>query len=195
VVIRGDAGRDACRRLRARCGVEEDEAGIGLEDRKIASDPARITAPQIWASRAGRLATIRAVADRVLVIFPFEEALYRQAGVPVEFVGHQLIDLARPSLGREPFLTALGLAPSVPPVAVLDRQGDVRVDLSDPGAVRSAAGQVLDRYGRCDVLVHAAAMVAFAPFAEFELDVWRQVQAVNVESVMLLAQAFVPGMR
>ena len=42
--------------------------------------------PQIWASRPGRLATIRAIADRVLVIFPFEEAIYRDGGVPVERV-------------------------------------------------------------------------------------------------------------
>ena len=33
--------------------------------------------PQIWAWRAGRLKTIRAIADRVLVIFPFEEQIYR----------------------------------------------------------------------------------------------------------------------
>jgi 3-oxoacyl-[acyl-carrier protein] reductase len=53
---------------------------------------------------------------------------------------------------------------------------------------------VLERYGRCDVLVHSAAMVAFGPFEEFSLDTWRQVQAVNVESALLLTQAFAPGM-
>ena len=42
--------------------------------------------PQLWAWRPGRMKTMRAVADRVLVIFPFEEAIYRDAGVPVEFV-------------------------------------------------------------------------------------------------------------
>ena len=36
---------------------------------------------------------IKRFADRVLVIFPFERALYEQAGVPVSFVGHPLIDL------------------------------------------------------------------------------------------------------
>jgi NAD(P)-dependent dehydrogenase (short-subunit alcohol dehydrogenase family) len=80
-------------------------------------------------------------------------------------------------------------------VVVLARGGDVAVDLSDPDAVRKAADLVLDRYGRCDVLVHSAAMVAFGPFRTFELDVWRQVQAVNVESALLLTQAFAPGMQ
>jgi len=75
--------------------------------------------PQIWAWRAGRLATIRAIADRVLVIFPFEERIYREGGVPVEFVGHPLIDLATPSAGRGAFLSAHGMAPSAPTVAIL----------------------------------------------------------------------------
>jgi NAD(P)-dependent dehydrogenase (short-subunit alcohol dehydrogenase family) len=80
-------------------------------------------------------------------------------------------------------------------VVVLDRKGDLAVDLGEPEEVRRAAELVLGRYGRCDVLVHAAAMVAFAPFEQFELDVWRRVQAVNVESALLLTQAFAPGMR
>src|SRR5690348_2642043 len=80
-------------------------------------------------------------------------------------------------------------------VVILDRTGDVVVDLGDPDAVRQAALLVLERYGRCDVLVHAAAMVAFGPFDVFELDVWRRVQAVNVESALLLTQAFAPQMR
>ncbi len=79
-------------------------------------------------------------------------------------------------------------------VVVLDRTGDVAVDLGEPDEVRRATELVLDRHGRVDVLVHAAAMVAFAPFEEFELDVWRRVQAVNVESALLLTQAFAPGM-
>jgi lipid-A-disaccharide synthase len=75
--------------------------------------------PQIWASRPGRLATIKAIADRVLVIFPFEAAIYDKGGVPVEFVGHPLIDLAKPSASRAQFLGGLGLTPSAPTVAIL----------------------------------------------------------------------------
>ncbi len=75
--------------------------------------------PQIWAWRPKRLATIRSIADRVLVIFPFEESIYREGNVPVEFVGHPLVDLAKPSAGREVFLAARGLVPSAPTVAML----------------------------------------------------------------------------
>src|SRR5439155_807859 len=67
--------------------------------------------PQIWAWRARRLETIRTFADRVLVIFPFEEAIYREGGVPVEFVGHPLVDLSAPSASREDFLARHRLSP------------------------------------------------------------------------------------
>jgi NAD(P)-dependent dehydrogenase (short-subunit alcohol dehydrogenase family) len=81
-------------------------------------------------------------------------------------------------------------------VVNLDRtDSDVVVDLGDPEDVRRAAGVVLERWGRCDVLVHSAAMVAFGEFDDYDLEVWRQVQAVNVESALLLTQAFAPGMR
>jgi len=75
--------------------------------------------PQIWAWRPGRIKLIREVSSRVLVIFPFEEAVYRQAGVPVEFVGHPLVDLARATESRGPFLQRLGLDPQAPTIAVL----------------------------------------------------------------------------
>ncbi|MCU1384340.1 MAG: lpxB [Acidobacteria bacterium] len=75
--------------------------------------------PQIWASRPGRLATMRAIADRVLVIFPFEASIYEQGGVPVEFVGHPLIDLAKPAAARDRFLAGLGLTPTAPTIAIL----------------------------------------------------------------------------
>lgn len=75
--------------------------------------------PQIWAWRPKRIDAIRRFADLVLVIFPFEEAIYREAGVPVEFVGHPLIDLARPSVPRATFLQSHGCSMSAPTIAIL----------------------------------------------------------------------------
>jgi lipid-A-disaccharide synthase len=87
--------------------------------RKLGVPVVYYISPQIWASRPGRLATMRAIADRVLVIFPFEAPIYEKGGVPVEFVGHPLIDLAKPSAARDPFLRGLKLSPSSPTVAIL----------------------------------------------------------------------------
>ena len=84
--------------------------------------------PQIWAWRPGRMKAIRAIADRMLVIFPFEEAIYREAGVPVEFVGHPLIDLVETNVSRDSFLGQLGLNPNQQTIAVLpgSRTGELR---------------------------------------------------------------------
>ena len=99
--------------------------------------------PQIWASRPGRLATIRAIADRVLVIFPFEAAIYEKGGVPVEFVGHPLIDLAKPAATRERFLAERGLTPSAPTVAILpgSRANEVSRILPDLAAAARLIGR------------------------------------------------------
>jgi lipid-A-disaccharide synthase len=84
--------------------------------------------PQIWAWRASRLETIRRLADRVLVIFPFEESIYAKAGIPVEFVGHPLIDLATPTAPRDRFLRGLGFAADAPTVAILPGSRPNEVD-------------------------------------------------------------------
>jgi len=94
--------------------------------------------PQIWASRPGRLATMRAIADRVLVIFPFEAAMYEHGGVPVEFVGHPLIDLTKPSVSRDSFLAARGLRPSATTVAMLPGSRPNEVSCMLPTLVAAA---------------------------------------------------------
>jgi lipid-A-disaccharide synthase len=75
--------------------------------------------PQLWASRPWRMRSMREIDARVLVIFPFEEAIYRKAGVPVEFVGHPLVELTRVAASRAQFLEARGLTSSAPTVAIL----------------------------------------------------------------------------
>src|SRR5258706_15009414 len=75
--------------------------------------------PQVWAWRGGRVRQIASRVDRMLVILPFEEPIYRDAGVPVEFVGHPLLDLARAERTREQSLRPLGLDPHRPTIALL----------------------------------------------------------------------------
>jgi len=60
--------------------------------------------PQIWAWWKGRIKTIRRFVDKMIVVFKFEEALYRDSGVDVSFVGHPLLDIAHPAVSREDFL-------------------------------------------------------------------------------------------
>ena len=84
--------------------------------------------PQLWAWRSGRMRTLGALADRILVIFPFEPEIYRAAGVPATFVGHPLVDLASASSSREAFLSGLGFDPTRPTLALLpgSRPNEIR---------------------------------------------------------------------
>ncbi len=75
--------------------------------------------PQLWAWRPGRMRTMRRIASHVLVIFPFEEAIYREAGVPVSFVGHPLLDLVPPAPNRAAFLASVGLRADRRTIALL----------------------------------------------------------------------------
>jgi len=65
--------------------------------------------PQVWAWGRWRLRYIRRHVDRMVVLFPFEEAFYRQAGIPVTWLGHPLVYEARPALSREEAVTRFGL--------------------------------------------------------------------------------------
>jgi lipid-A-disaccharide synthase len=65
--------------------------------------------PQVWAWRPWRVRAIRERVSRVLAVFPFEAALYRSAGVPVEFVGHPVLDAVDGAPAREPARRRLGL--------------------------------------------------------------------------------------
>jgi lipid-A-disaccharide synthase len=76
--------------------------------------------PQVWAWRPGRLEAIRRRVSLVLAVFPFERALYGMAGVPVEFVGHPVLDAlpaaptratARRQLGLDETHLVIGLLP------------------------------------------------------------------------------------
>jgi lipid-A-disaccharide synthase len=90
-------------------------------------------APQLWAWREGRLESMRRFASLVLPIFPFEPEIYERAGIPVEYVGHPLVDLIPPSPPREVVLRGVGLDPERPVLAVLpgSRHNEVHKLLPD----------------------------------------------------------------
>jgi lipid-A-disaccharide synthase len=75
--------------------------------------------PQLWAWRPGRVRQIQKYVRKMLVIFPFEVEVYEKAGVPVEFVGHPLVDLLATPVERTSWLSSVGLVADRPIVALL----------------------------------------------------------------------------
>jgi lipid-A-disaccharide synthase len=103
-------------------GVDAPDFNLDLEIRlKQAGIPTmHYISPSIWAWRGGRIKKIAQAVSQMLVIFPFEEELYRQAGIPAAYVGHPLaqvipleIDMAaaRAELGIEQNATVVSILP------------------------------------------------------------------------------------
>lgn len=65
--------------------------------------------PQVWASREGRLKTIKKYTSKMLVLFKFEEEFYKKHGIDVDFIGHPLLDIVKPSMPKKEFFAKFRL--------------------------------------------------------------------------------------
>ena len=117
-------------RPRLFIGVDAPDFNLSLERRlKRSGIPtAHYVSPSLWAWRGGRMSGIAASVDKVLVLFPFEEALYRDAGVPVAYVGHPLADLTSDDNGAAAAREQLRLPATRKIIALLpgSRQSELR---------------------------------------------------------------------
>jgi len=75
--------------------------------------------PQVWAWGKRRIKKIVKNIDKMLVILPFEEDLYRQKNLDTEFVGHPLKDAYEGNFNKKDFLTSIDLDPAKPVLALL----------------------------------------------------------------------------
>ncbi len=112
--------------------------------------------PQVWAWRPGRLGLLKERVDAVALVLPFEEGLYRRAGVPAVWVGHPLLD-ERPPLPRKDTLRLLGIGGERKLVALLPG--------SRPGEIERHAPAMLDAASRLR-RVHVECVFAPRPEAD-----------------------------
>ncbi len=75
--------------------------------------------PQVWASRPGRIQTIREYIDQIIVLFKFEEEFYKKHGIAAQFVGHPLLDIVKPTMKKAELLEKLGFIENNPIIALL----------------------------------------------------------------------------
>jgi NAD(P)-dependent dehydrogenase (short-subunit alcohol dehydrogenase family) len=91
------------------------------------------------------------------------------------------------------------LAPADETVRMVEaagRQGlSVACDVTSPEAVGAMAGEVEQRFGRCDILVNCAGIFPQQPFDAMTFADWRRLMAINLDGVFLATAAFVPGMK
>ena len=82
-------------RPRVFVGIDAPDFNFALEARlKQAGIPTvHFVSPSLWAWRPERIHRIKQAVSHMLVVFPFEEKIYQDAGIPVTYVGHPLADV------------------------------------------------------------------------------------------------------
>jgi lipid-A-disaccharide synthase len=111
-------------------GVDAPDFNLDLETGLRAADirTAHFISPSIWAWRAGRIEKIRGACEEMLCVFPFEERLYRAAGIGATYVGHPLADVIPDTPDRAAARTRLGLEADATVVALMpgSRQSELK---------------------------------------------------------------------
>ncbi|HUY13627.1 MAG TPA: lipid-A-disaccharide synthase [Terriglobia bacterium] len=95
--------------------------------------------PQIWAWKKWRLRQLPGLVDRMVCIFDFEEEIYRKVGIPVNYVGHPLVDRVQSRRSRERFFEEAGLNQALPLVALLPGSRAIELRYNLPPIIRAAA--------------------------------------------------------
>lgn len=118
-------------------------------------------APQVWAWHAGRAAAMARWVDRLAVILPFEEELFRRAGVEARFVGHPLLEALEPEVDAATLRAEAGVPEGGALLGLLP--GSRRQELRAHAPVMAAAARLL-RAGRPGLVT----ALALAPGLEGE---------------------------
>lgn len=126
-------------------GVDAPDFNLGLETRLKAAGikTVHFVSPSIWAWRGKRIEKIRAAADHVLCIFPFEPEIYAKHGIAASYVGHPLADAIPAEVPRDASRAVLGLDADAQVVALLPGSRRSEIHYNAPRVL--AAAQLMKR--------------------------------------------------
>jgi lipid-A-disaccharide synthase len=99
--------------------------------------------PQVWAWHPERAGEMARWVDRLAVVFPFEEAIFRDAGVATTFVGHPLLDELAPEVDEAALRAEIGASPGAPLLGLLP--GSRRSELAHHLPVMLEAARLVRR--------------------------------------------------
>jgi lipid-A-disaccharide synthase len=174
-------------------GVDAPDFNLGLEAQlKSAGIPTmHFIGPSIWAWRGGRIKKIARAVSHMLVIFPFEEEIYRQAGIPATYVGHPLAQVIPMVPDQAGARITLDLPLAAPVVALLpgSRMSELKYNAV---AFVAAAKILLQRDPGLQFVAPMAGPVQHRYFNELIAQAGLQdvpVQVINGQSHLALAAA------
>ena len=150
----------------ALVGVDSPDFNLALETRvRRAGVPTiHYVSPSIWAWRGWRIERIRQAADRVLLVFPFEQSIYDRAGIPATYVGHPLASEIALRPDRAAARVRLGIAADKPVICLMP--GSRRAEIQYIGPVFFAAAERLARDLSDAIFIVPVADVSLRPLVE-----------------------------
>lgn len=136
--------------LRARLLAERPAAVVGVDSpdfnlrlemqlRAAGVPTVHYVSPSIWAWRPKRIEKVRRAADRVLLVFPFEQKIYEEAGIPATYVGHPLASVIPAQADSAAARARLGVDAAEPVIALLPGSRRAEVQHIGPAFVEAAA--------------------------------------------------------
>lgn len=153
-------------------GIDAPDFNLGVEKRlkRAGIKTVHYVSPSIWAWRPERIKTIRAAVDHMLLILPFEEAIYRDAGIAASYVGHPLADQMPLQVDQVEVRDKLDIPPGKRVVAILpgSRQREVE---ALAGLFVQTAKQLHERFPDICFLVP---FVSRPTRQRFEQEIWNQ---------------------
>jgi len=121
-------------------GVDSPDFNLRLEMQLRAAGVPTVhyVSPSIWAWRPKRIEKVRRAAERVLLVFPFEQKIYDEAGIAATYVGHPLASIIPSRADAAAARVRLGLARDEPVVALLPGSRRAEVQFIGPAFVEAA---------------------------------------------------------
>ena len=127
---------------RPDCAILIDYPGFNLKIAKSLKEQGipiiYYISPQIWAWGSGRIKNMKQRVDKMLVLFKFEESLYRQEKIDVSFVGHPLLDTVKQTKGKDELISGFGLNPKKTTIGILPGSRDNEVIRILPIMIKAA---------------------------------------------------------
>lgn len=120
--------------------------------------------PQVWAWKKGRLKKMPVLIDKMMVILPFEERLYKEHGIPVEFVGHPLLEELHVDESREEFCSRIGVDPARKIIALIPGSRNQEIRRLFPPMLEAA--ELLRKNHPIEIVVAAAPSIPVTLYRE-----------------------------
>lgn len=153
-------------------GIDAPDFTLGVERRlkRAGITTVHYVSPSIWAWRPERIKTIRAAVNHMLLLLPFEEEIYRKAGIPATYVGHPLADQIPLASNQRAVRDVLEISHGKRVIAILPGSRQREVEALAPLFVETAK-RLFARYPEACFLVP---FVSRETRQRFEQEIWQQ---------------------